>query len=186
MIVPWFPHKATEFLLDILKPNMRVFEWGSGESTVFSAKRVTEIISVEHNKKCFFDLGELLIQHGITNCIPLYILPEGGEIGHDNSCPAAYFSGGFPGFNFRKYASAINQYKEPFDLIVIDGRARPSCILHGYKRVTPGGFLLLDNSDRDYYHPTMELVKNWEKHIFFDHGPYLRDPWECTIWRNPG
>lgn len=54
--------------------------------------------------------------------------------------------------NFQRYASQIDKYPDQhFDLVIVDGRARPSCLMHGVPKVKVGGMLVLDNADRDYY-----------------------------------
>src|SRR5882724_5296346 len=46
---PWLSFAATRFLERQLKPAGRVFEWGSGNSTIFFAERVAEVVSVEYD-----------------------------------------------------------------------------------------------------------------------------------------
>ena len=48
--IPWFTYSAIEFLSERMNKKMNVFEFGSGNSTLFFAKRVNQITSVEHNK----------------------------------------------------------------------------------------------------------------------------------------
>lgn len=181
--VPWLPHSATGFLESFLQPEMRVFEWGSGGSTLFFAKRVALVVSVEHSGNFLPSIREALVEHKIENCDLLHIPPELGEIGTHVSNPEHYFSGHYPGQNFERYASAIDG-RELFDLVMVDGRARPSCIKHGHELVRPGGYLMLDNSSRSHYRPALaEFLANWECRVFFGYGPYLRNPWRCTTWR---
>jgi predicted O-methyltransferase YrrM len=53
---------------------------------------------------------------------------------------------------FRSYVEAIDAYPDAsFDLVVVDGRARPSCLRQAIPKLRPRGLLVLDNSDRDYY-----------------------------------
>ena len=47
--MPWVTFKARTWLEAYLKPDMFVFEWGSGGSTLFIAKRANKLISVEHD-----------------------------------------------------------------------------------------------------------------------------------------
>lgn len=72
-----------------------------------------------------------------------------------------------------------------FDLIFVDGRARSSCIFHARNKVKPGRFLMLDNSERNYYSFGKELLIDWERKDFFGPGPYGRYFWQTTIWRRP-
>ena len=51
--LPWYSYAAIEFIEDKLKSDFRVFEYGSGQSTLWYAQRVKEVISVEHNPDYF-------------------------------------------------------------------------------------------------------------------------------------
>ncbi len=45
--LPWFSYGAIDFLECYLKPDMTVFEYGSGGSTVFFSKRTARVVSRE-------------------------------------------------------------------------------------------------------------------------------------------
>src|SRR5262245_28763699 len=47
--VPWLTFGAVRFLESRLASTQRVFEYGSGGSTLFLARRVEQVISVEHD-----------------------------------------------------------------------------------------------------------------------------------------
>lgn len=56
------------------------------------------------------------------------------------------------GFEFSEYVTFIDRYADYFfDIVIIDGRVRHSCIAHALKNVKKKGALLLDNPDRAYY-----------------------------------
>lgn len=38
-----------------------------------------------------------------------------------------------------------------FDIVLVDGRSRPSCLFHSLNKVKKGGLLVLDNAEREYY-----------------------------------
>ncbi len=59
---PWLPPKAIKYLKSFLSENMVGFEWGSGRSTVFFARRVNFIVSVEHDK-CWYDKVKLCLKN---------------------------------------------------------------------------------------------------------------------------
>ena len=66
---------------------------------------------------------------------------------------------------FKSYASDISHFPDRhFDLVIVDGRARPSCIWQSLAKVKPGGYLLVDNTKRDWYlSKTMAAIeKNFE------------------------
>ncbi len=48
--IPWFSYPFIDFLTPRLSKEITVFEFGSGNSTLFFAERVKKVISIEHNK----------------------------------------------------------------------------------------------------------------------------------------
>src|SRR2546430_9982143 len=46
---PWMTFAAIRFLDRLLTKEMRVFEYGSGGSSLFFSRRVREVVSVEHD-----------------------------------------------------------------------------------------------------------------------------------------
>ena len=48
--IPWFPFNATRAIARLLQPTWRVVEFGSGMSTVWLARRVASVHSVEHDR----------------------------------------------------------------------------------------------------------------------------------------
>lgn len=175
---PWIPDAASLFLHYIIRFNWRVFEWGLGNSTRWLARRAREVISVEHNHKWLERFGEVP-----RNVEVKFVPADSGTIGTDPANPAHYFSNELPSCNFRKYVGVIDT-RELFDLIFIDGRARPSCLSHAVLHLKPGGYLVLDNSDREYYLSYKPLVLDqWERYTFFGHGPKIKHKWEATVWR---
>jgi hypothetical protein len=181
---PWLVYEAIDFLEEILQPDWRVFEWGSGGSTLFYANRVAHVISIEHEQEPMLDLHKEILDREITNCILAFMPPEPGELGQDNSNPAHFYSKAYAGKNFKRYATAIELFRGSFDLVLVNGRARPSCLEFGHKKVAPGGHLVLDNSDRMYY-TIPDGMRDWERFAFSGPGPYISYPWETTIWQRP-
>ena len=53
------------------------------------------------------------------------------------------------GKSFYDYVTLIDEYpSEYFDVVLIDGRARPSCFMHAMNKVKFDGYIILDNADR--------------------------------------
>ena len=184
---PWLPYLATEYIKR-LKPK-QVFEWGSGKSTLFFLGMNARVVSIEHDLKWYENIKSKLWR---DNWIIDYrfIPPDSGEIGPDKSNPAHYKSGSteLGPVNFKAYASAIDSYGL-FDLILIDGMARASCIQHAFSHVAPGGCLVIDNADREYYlEKTNHLFGNWEsgweRIEFTGYGPILDYQWKTLFLIN--
>jgi hypothetical protein len=187
---PWITFSALDFLEKTLTKDMRVYEYGMGGSTLFFAKRVKEIVSVEHDKKWFNLVEEIIKKKGYDNWKGYLLEPEikTNNLNIDPSHPDSYTSEDprFNGQKFINYAVHIDEYAdEYFDLIVIDGRARPSCFKHSLRKVKKGGFIVLDNSERNYYsfiHNSLDN-SNWCKNDFYGPGPYGENFWQTSFWK---
>ena len=183
MTNPWLPYLVTDYIKQ-LHLN-RVFEWGSGGSTIFFSKRVPFFVSIEHDIEWYNKTKPFLKPEDKYNLIPY----ESGSIGPDKANPAHYKSGStnLGDVNFKRYCSAIDDYGK-FDLILIDGMARASCLAHAYSHVADGGCIVLDNTgDRPYYlEQTAHLFGNyesgWETIKFMGYGPILDYKWETTVF----
>lgn len=190
--VPWITFAACKFLEPRIVPGMRVHEYGAGGSTLFFATRGCEVSSVEHDEAWANRVRETLARENLTNvqlrCLPPE--PVTDSLKRDPTEPDDYFSSdeNFQQHTFRNYATAIDAFADGyFHLVVIDGRARPSCYKHALAKVAPGGWLMLDNSDRDSYrriHQDM-AAKGWKKWGFSGPGPYVANFWQTCYWQKP-
>jgi hypothetical protein len=151
---PWLVFDAIDFLNSLTLEGNRVFEYGSGGSTLFWLNHGTKCVSVEHNPDWYKLMRHRL--EGMDGIDYRLELPEPAEDkeARDIANPNLYLSEDvrFRGYNFRNYVCQIDPFPDNFfDIVLIDGRARPSCILHSVTKVKVGGMLILDNSERDYY-----------------------------------
>jgi len=152
---PWLNYRAIRWLDSYLKPGMRVFEYGSGGSTVFFAQRVKQIFSVEHSLQWYQVVAETLKELKMSNVI--YVLKESEHVEREGDCsdPHFYASGfenKFDRMSFAEYVKAIDNYPDGFfDLVLIDGRARTSCIKHALSKIKNNGIIVLDDSNRERY-----------------------------------
>jgi hypothetical protein len=153
--MPWMTFSSIRFLEKHLDRSMEIFEYGCGGSTLFLCERAGKVISVEHDKEWFHLLGNRIKDLGLANWEGKLIEPEFAGIKTQSIAdPGEYGTDDIPlsQHRFRRYAAAIDDYRnEEFDWVLVDGRARPSCIRHAIPKVKAGGYLLLDNSDRKYY-----------------------------------
>jgi len=125
---PWIVPESLEHLRGLMMPDFKVFEWGSGGSTIWFAERCKELVSVDDHKK-WFDIVLGWIRERDLRNVDLKFLP---------------------GKPWHKYADAILEYPEAhFDLVFVDGRrsVRARCIENALIRIKPGGTLLIDNSN---------------------------------------
>ncbi|MFT3980969.1 MAG: hypothetical protein QM687_10900 [Ferruginibacter sp.] len=175
--VPWLVFGAIDYLGKWLSADKKVFEYGSGGSTVFFAKRSYAVISVEHDAEWYHFVKDSLEQQGLKNVDYRLIQPE--EIpGFDQlelQRPGDFISGvgSFWGMSFERYVNSIAG-QQP-DLVIIDGRARSSCIAAAMPLIPKGGILLLDNAERNRYlqpFPELDDTSRWEKIVFEGHFPF--------------
>lgn len=188
---PWITFDVIELLKKELKPASRVFEYGGGGSTLFFVKRALEVVTVEHDKEWFGLLSDMVQKQKRNNWKGCFILPEKGVLVEhpDKAVPEHYASGdqASEGMNYRNYVCHIDQFPEGyFDVVLVDGRSRASCIQHSIAKIKKGGLLVLDNSERTYYCDKQidTIQANFYKVI--DHygaSPYSQSFTKTSVWR---
>lgn len=118
--VPWYTYPAIQYLSSFDFGNCDVFEFGSGNSSLFWASRARSVVSVEIDKE-WFEAGDRNKQPNQT----LLYRPDA------------------PG-----YVHALTEQGRLFDVIVIDGNWRDQCVQVAPRHLRVGGMIVLDNSDR--------------------------------------
>lgn len=151
---PWITFDAIDFLNSLPLEGSRVFEYGSGGSTLFWLNHGARVISIEHNPEWY-----KLLHHrvkGMESIDYRLVLPEptANEEDLDIADPNLYLSEDvlYRGYNFRNYVCQIDSFPDKFfDIVLIDGRARPACIMHSVSKIKQGGWMVLDDAVRSYY-----------------------------------
>jgi len=138
-IVPWFAVALTRFLERNITRETDILEIGAGGSTVWLAKRAKSIRSYEHDSRWYALVQSKLKDAGLGNC----------ELIHDPNYPEL----------------GIKENSREFDMIIIDGRGRVKSIKTTYQLLRPGGYLMLDDSERTRYAEGKALLDalGWEK-----------------------
>ncbi len=184
---PWLTFDAIDFLAGRVGDGARVFEYGSGGSTLFWVSLGATCVSIEHDPEWFDLIRERLGGTGLVDYRLIQPEPvmETGAVG-DPSDPRGYASDDprYRGYSFRKYASRIDEFPDGyFDLVLIDGRARPSCILHAAPKVKVGGMLVLDNAERAYYtEKASGFLLSFRPHRFAGVVPGVEVPSVTTVY----
>lgn len=183
--MPWIPFDAIDFIGTRSSGISRVFEYGSGGSTLFWMERGISCVSIEHDRHWYERMKKLV---GNSPLVDLRLAePELGCIGAGNpGVPSDYASSDASGVgkNYRHYASQIDEFPEAsFDLVLIDGRARPSCIRHSASKVRLDGMLFVDNSNRPhYFEHTQVYLEEFERRRFFGATPGVTFWSELTVF----
>ena len=154
--LPWLNFAAIDFLQQQNLSKSNVFEYGGGGSTLFFCKNDAYVSTVEDAIEWMSRLTEMVEKKGYQNWQGIFISPEpyNGTEQRSPENPDDFMSGSplLGHLTYEKYARAINTFPaEHFDLILVDGRARPSCIQQAIPHLKSNGLLVVDNTERPYY-----------------------------------
>jgi hypothetical protein len=159
----WINFEALDHIEQYLHPESKVFEYGGGGSTLFFLKRAGFVATVENDKQWFSALEQAIAQRGIQRWRGFF--KEGQPIAADKtrdiSFPDDYKSNanGQENLSYEDYARCIEAFPfANFDLVLVDGRARPSCMHVSAPYIKSGGFLVVDNMERNYYRPALQQL----------------------------
>lgn len=185
--IPWIVFRAKKFLDDYLKKDMKVFEWGSGGSTIYFCKKVNNVFAIEHDETWYNEVKEVISKENINNCEYYLIKPIKNQLltamPYNALLNNSKTFDRYKSYSFKKYVRKIDEYPDRyFDFIFVDGRARAGCIKHAINKVKKGGILMLDNSERIDYKSFMGHIKGYERKDFYGRGPYSNNNWQTTIW----
>jgi hypothetical protein len=157
--LPWFTYPAIHFLEDRLRPTMRVFEFGSGHSTLWFAARVADVVACEH------------VEEWATAIRPR--LPANARLllHTDKS----------------DYVAAVGDQQQRFDIVLIDGHFRNRCAAACLDSLDQQGIIIWDNAEREKYRAGMERLcaAGFKKLDFIGFGPMNIYSWTTSIFYRP-
>lgn len=171
MGTPWMVYGSRDFLRDYLRPGDRVFEYSTGGSTVFLAGLGLRGFSVEHDAAWANLVRQAITRFSQEADWEIRVVPPNPT----SADPEKRFRSQSPRYreaSFVDYVQALSEFpRDYFTLIIVDGRARVACIDMASNYVTPGGYILVDNSDRDEYRGAVDRLQQcgWQTKEF--HGP---------------
>lgn len=160
--LPWLTYEAIAFLQTRIDESMSVFEYGSGNSTIWWSRRLFRVVSCEHDLQWYLRMRP----HLAENVEYFHVeLGPGGE-----------------------YAKAIAQDRGRFDIVVIDGRDRVSCARNAVRCLEAHGVIVWDNSDRDRYAAgfAMLAADGFRRLDFVGMGPCTTQGWCTSVFYRPG
>lgn len=140
--LPWVTYPYIDFMTHKLDNSFHLFEFGTGNSTLWYAKRVKKVVAVEHDDAWFKSVRSQIPE----NVRLIYTALEyGGE-----------------------YSMTAARQEELYDIIIVDGRDRVNCIIRSINALTDRGILILDDSERtEYAEGTTWLRKNGFRQLDF-------------------
>lgn len=132
---PWFVPAAITDIEQKLRPEFVGFEWGCGRSTLWFARRVNHLTSVEGRRSWLEEIKRQLEKEGLAKRVTLRLTEVASE--HD-----------FIPEEIMRYAAAIDDFVDgSLDFIVVDGHFREACLRRIGNKLRPGGLLIIDNSE---------------------------------------
>lgn len=146
--IPWFTYPAIEFINSRLSKKLKVFEFGSGNSSLYLSLRVSFVYSVEHDKNWFNTLSI------VDDNLKLKLTsPDSPEI----------------------YTKPLEELDSKFDIIIIDGLYRNECIKKSIEYLSEKGIIILDDSEREEYKDGINhlISKNFNRLDFWGLAPIV-------------
>jgi hypothetical protein len=156
--LPWFSYAAIDFLKSFLTNKMNVFEWGSGNSTLFFAQRCASVRSVENHSDWLNFLQDELAYNKILN-VEIKMCPITSTTTED--------------FERSSYLTSIGS--DFYDVIIVDGYDpepfawRPLCFYKAEQNIKAGGIIVVDDSWRYKQLRDTNLAKSFQ--VFESVGP---------------
>jgi protein-L-isoaspartate O-methyltransferase len=119
---PWLVYSSISYLAPLVA-GKRVFEYGSGMSTVWFSERAQEVVAVENNSEWYNRVRQFT-----SNQKNIQVILAGSKY---------------------EYINAISQVGGMFDVILVDGMFRADCALLIRRFLRPDGLVIIDNTDVD-------------------------------------
>jgi len=156
--LPWFSYPAINFLEGVGLSTRSIFEWGSGNSTLYWSRKALKITSVEYNQRWYEKIHSQLSKTNSSNFKIIYA----------------------PGK--KDYLKAIGDARRVYDIIVIDGLYRAACAREALNHLKKNGMIILDNAER--YREIKKLFRgrNLTEIDFHGFGPINHYPWTTAFF----
>ncbi|HTG55107.1 MAG TPA: hypothetical protein VL943_02475 [Niabella sp.] len=125
--IPWFTYPSVVFLDKRIQKGLKIFEYGSGASSLYFQAKGAALYSVEYDNAWFEKLKPSIKE------------------------PNKIFSVSYSKESPDAYVEAIDIPGIHFDIVVVDGRARVKCCKKAVDSLNATGILILDDSERERY-----------------------------------
>jgi hypothetical protein len=153
--IPWYTYPAIEYLDNIDFSDKIVFEYGSGDSSAYWARKAKLVRSAEHNKEWYEKINNEIAENQIIELCE----------------------------NEKDYLDAINKIPGKIDIIIIDGVYREKCARLVQGHLSDGGIVILDNAD--WYKETSKYLREKLDLLevdFHGFGPINAYTWTTSIF----
>lgn len=153
--IPWYTYPAIEYLDNLDFSDKIVFEYGSGNSSAYWAKKAKLVYSVEDNKEWYEKIKKEMVKNQVIELCE----------------------------NEKDYLDVINKIPGKIDVIIIDGVYREKCAKLVQDHLSDGGIVILDNAD--WYKETSKYLREKLDLLevdFHGFGPINNYTWTSSVF----
>ncbi len=171
---PWMSPGSVDYLEKVLTKNMRALEFGSGRSTLWFARYVGQLTSIEHDGAWFKEVRARMARENVTNVDYRFIaadhLPGAVVDQYDLKAPIP------------AYVRILETFPDnSLDFVVVDGHYRTYCARECLPKIAPGGLLLIDDVNEWQTPEGTPVPPDWP--LLDNSGNGIK--FTC-IWQKPG
>jgi len=158
--IPWFTYPAIAFLSERIQKHFFVYEYGSGNSTLWFALHTAHVDSIEHDIQWYN-----MVHRKIPANVSLVYIPLEQD----------------------RYENHILITPHFYDIVVIDGRKRALTAVNALKKLKEDGVIIFDNSERPEYLDAIDTLKKagFRRIDFWGIGPIIHMQTCTTIFYRP-
>jgi len=145
--LPWFTLSFISFLENRLNKEIKIFEYGAGNSTIYFSSRVNNLTSIESDSEWLNQLKPKLPH----NCTIESVTSTDPEV----------------------YSKRIFDFDQKFDIVIVDAIFRNESMINCIPALSEGGVIILDDSERNEYQSTIKemLILGFKKIDFWGMAP---------------
>lgn len=161
---PLISDKCLKKILTYINKNSIMLEIGSGGSTILFTENCKKLYSIESSKSWYNKVNDYIVKNNIKNIEYFCVWPNDPTVREKHT----------PGISrtykqYKDYVDKIDTFdNESFDIIFIDGVARPHCYLKSYNKIKNDGYVIIhDFYNGDWNNPNWSLDKEWNYSILF-------------------
>ena len=171
---PWLTPLSNSILGSWLKSSDVGLEFGSGRSTIWLAKRIKHLTSVEDNS-LWYERVQLIIKKNLLVNVDHYLVPN--DVKDEEG-------------SFSQYVRTIDRFAEnSLSFVLVDGVYRDICAWEVISKIQPGGVLIIDDAQRylpsDSHSPSSRTRTQGAAGKVWAQFQKLTSDWR-TIWTSSG
>lgn len=154
--IPWYTYSSIDYLKTLDFSSSQVFEFGSGNSSFWWARRAREVVSVEDNYAWFTFVKDKILEN------QRLIFAKSKE----------------------EYLNSLKDSPNKFDVIIVDGNHRLECCEIAINKIENNGIIILDNTDVEKDSVEFLQNANYFQILFTGFAPIVDQNSETSLFIN--